>query len=189
MTDIFQIDNINDMRFYQKGFIRIFKQAFAGAPYFENFQDKEVKTIMADLALSYGSYCAVLLKNNEVIGLVGGLPLSDENEIADLLHAKNAIEDPQRTFYLAELAVANDFRKKGLGTKLVKSLLKDIQKESDYDNIIVRTQSEGSNAINIFKNNGLKVVPNIIQSVETYVGKNGNRKKVLQKRLFLKKTL
>jgi hypothetical protein len=53
----------------------------------------------------------------------------------------------------------------------------------------MRTQAEESNSQHLFEKIGFSVIPNVYQSVDTFVQENGQRKPVKQKRHFLLKQL
>lgn len=170
------------------GFTEVYKKAFAGPPYFENFTDQEVAEIMRELVFGNSGFCSVLVYSDKIIGLSGGFRVSIDEKISALMRERG-FRDIESYFYIAELAVLENFRKKGFGNLLVEDMLKAVQEKRTFKNIIVRTQAEGSNALNIFKSQGLLVQPDLTQNVQTYAGDNGNREQITQKRIFLIKSI
>jgi hypothetical protein len=63
-------------------------------------------------------------------------------------------------------------------------LIKNLSQSALFTACLQRTQAEGSNALNIFQNQGFEVVRGMTQNVETYISSDNGRKKVRQKRIF-----
>jgi GNAT superfamily N-acetyltransferase len=164
---------------YASGFIKTYKEAFAGPPYFESFEDEEVMTIFRELVFNSGSVC-LLIEEEEVFGLAGGYALNNEPEIASIFGRFFPEIKPERIFYFAELAVQKEYRRCGYGSELIKNL----SQSALFTACLQRTQAEGSNALNIFQNQGFEVVRGMTQNVETYISSDNGRKKVRQKRIF-----
>lgn len=184
------IDNPNIVRIkdtagiarYGNSFISVYKKAFAGAPYFESFKDEEVMEVMRELAFAEGGICLVMLLGDKVIGISGGYGLHNEPEISALFKGQFPSMKPEDVFYFAELAVSEEYRRKGYGSQLIDARIKHM--DENFEAGLQRTQAIGSNSLNLYLKRGFEQVAGMIQKVETYVRGDEGRKKVQQERTF-----
>ncbi len=172
----------------KEGLIVLYREAFSGPPYFESFTSSEASEILEELLRAEGSNCLVAYLDKKIIGFCGGFRVDQDEEVKKSLNAVARI-NPVKTFYLAELAVKEKYRKQGCGTELVRTLLDYESFRNIFPTILTRTQAQNSNSIRIFKRTGFVMLPDLTQRVETWVSYNGNRIKEVQERIFLEKKL
>ena len=180
--EIIKIKDEAGVEKYGSGFTKVYKAAFAGPPYFESFDDKEVMEILRELVFNKGGACFVMNLGGEVIGLSGGYALSNDSEIAGIFTEKFPNVDPGDIFYFAELAVLEDYRFRGYGSSLVEARINHMN--GSFKAGLQRTQAKGSNSLNLYIKRGFEQVQGMIQHVETHIGEGDERQKVRQERIF-----
>ena len=170
---------------YFKGFVQVYQEAFSGPPYFEEYDEEMV----ANLAWKPHrlSGCIVLaLDGEKTVGLGCCLPLARVTANCPnsffLLSLRRRAELPFQALeacYMTELAVLPEYRKRGIGTELVRRRL-DWAKEQGIKYYLMRTAAEGSNSLSLYSRLGAKIVPNLEQDMS----KDGVST-ASQKRIFL----
>ncbi|MBD3247992.1 GNAT family N-acetyltransferase [Candidatus Falkowbacteria bacterium] len=186
-----QIVRVNDKKgiaLYKNGFVSLYQEAFAGPPYYESFTVEQISLIMESIVFNPKGILCLGLVDQKIIGLVGGFMVVGERKIKELLCKQWKEVDPHKVFYMAELAVSTDLRKKGFGTKLTEYCLKIAREEGNLM-AIIRTQKQGSNSRRIFERKGFSLISEIYQDVETLVTTGGKKIKTTQRRIFLFKKL
>ena len=143
--------------------VRIFKEAFAEAPYFESYTDSEVmsKIVMPHI----NHWLAVAELDGVIIGMVAARPTTapeSEEELSYLVD-QNLPFDLDRSVFCSELAVDPKVRKGGLGSKLTAATLAWGVSEG-FDTFICRTDADGSNSIRLLERIGWVRLP-LIQDV------------------------
>ena len=182
IPEIIQIKDEAGIERYGPGFVKVYKEAFAGAPYFEAFEESEVNEIMRELVFCEGGACFAMTLNGEIIGLSGGYALSNVPEIVKIFKDLFPKISPENVFYFAELAVDEKWRNRGYGSMLVDARIAFMN--GSFKAGLQRTQAEGSNSLNLYLERGFKQVEDMIQHVETHIIEAGERKKVHQERIF-----
>lgn len=173
---------------YQEDLIALYQEAFSRPPYFEAFTKKEVGEIMKDLLGEAGSNCLVAFSNDQLVGFCGGFRADRDEEVARSLGPADDI-DSENTFYLAELAVKEEYCQFGCGTELVKALLDREYFRNAFSTIVTRTPAQNANALKIYERTGFVRLPDLTQKVKTWVSYNGTRKREVQERIFLARKL
>ncbi|MEZ4755046.1 MAG: GNAT family N-acetyltransferase [Bdellovibrionota bacterium] len=149
-----------------KGFIRLYKAAFAEAPYFESFSNEQVAQVW-DKHIGHCVVCAEF--NGEVVGLACAHPVlaNTEPSIRDfILESINKLPkelDPKKAIFMSELAVSEDARGMGLGTQLVLERLK-WGAQQGFEFYMMRTAENESNSKNLYLRLGAVELP-IVQRV------------------------
>lgn len=147
---------------YRKGFVKVYKEAFGGPPYYEVYQDREVIDKVWNLHLQDGK--VILAKDGEkIVGFVCALPLlKSPLEIQLFLREKQKegkfpvnFED---CWYISELGVLLSYRRKGIGTLLVGECLGYIRKKGAHF-YVMRTAALNSNSLMLFKKIGALQIP------------------------------
>ena len=138
--------------------------------------------IMRELVFAEGGVCFVILLGDKVIGISGGYGLHNEPEIFALLKSQFPDTKPEDVFYFAEVAVSEEYRRKGYGSMLIDVRIKYM--DENFKAGLQRTQAEGSNSLSLYLKRGFELVPGMIQKVETYIRGDEGRKKVQQERIF-----
>ena len=143
-----------------------YRQAFAGAPYFEQFSEAEVRQIWREHL--QGAGCIIVAERDavegpstpaEVVGLGCALPLMSPHAggagefLLELRTREERVWTPAKTMYISELASKNFVRGQGIGTHLTQELLKwgAAQGFADW---VTRTAAQGSNSLRIFERAG-----------------------------------
>jgi hypothetical protein len=155
------ITDINDPAKHQ--FIEVYRSAFSGAPYYENFSATDVEEnvwklhiknqqciLVAEVQMENGSKVAAVACAHAVMS-----PL--EPSIREFLtnQASNGTRpySPTSTMFISELATSADFRGKGLGTQLTVELLRWGERQG-FTHWATRTAAQGSNSLRIFQRCG-----------------------------------
>lgn len=130
-------------------------RVFSGPPYNEKYTEEELEEIFKEYqekGYMYGAY-----NDKECVGMIAlergvkaDQPVNFQNE---------------NVIYLADVAVLNNYRKKGLGNQLM--IYGVMQSKSlGYGKIYMRTLERGSMSYGIALRIGFKQIPNIFQGVE-----------------------
>lgn len=137
-------------------FKKVYK-VFSGSPYNEKYTEEELEEIFIEYrekGYMYGSY-----NDKECVGLIAlerGVkheqPVKFQNEDKDVM-------------YLADVAVLDAYRRKGLGNQL---MLYGVMQSKllGYKKLYMRTLQQGSMSYGIALRIGFKQIPNVFQSVE-----------------------
>ena len=164
---------------FSRNLVNLYRQIFSQPPYEEEFSENEVKSFFYDYLNQGILFLARDL--NSVIGFGAALPLENDSEIAEIARVYNI--DPVNTWYMADLGVNEEYRKLGMGTKLVEARLKNFSKGST---VLMRTSENNKDSQNIYRELGFSIVPDMIQKVERQ-RTDGTIKK--DRRIFMKKTI
>lgn len=130
-------------------------RVFSGPPYNEKYTEEELEDIFKEYqekGYMYGAY-----NDEECVGLIAlergaksDQPVKFENE---------------NVMYLADVAVVNNYRRRGLGNQL---MLYGVMQSKllGYRKLYMRTLEKGSMSYGIALRIGFKQIPNTFQSVE-----------------------
>lgn len=156
--------NVDTDRSTIEGFVRVYQEAFGGAPYFESYPTEEILAdiwqphmddgivvLAADASHVVGFGCAVPLSKapSDIQEHIGG---ANEKGVADIDH--------ERSWYMSELGVLETFRGNGIGYNLVKHRLRIIKEKAGGDTqYVFRTAAEESNSIHLYKKIGAQLIP------------------------------
>ena len=152
------IVNKDNYEKYKTNYIKIYKDIFSKAPYFEIFTDEEVKEVYR-LSLLDSTISLLAIKDNQIIGFALGIQLSIHNDEK----FKNLVSEYfnlDKVLYNAELGVLPEYRGLGIGSELVdKRVL--FAKEMGYETICMRTKKEGSMSISLYQKLGFKILEGV----------------------------
>ncbi|HAZ17110.1 MAG: hypothetical protein A3H59_01340 [Candidatus Jacksonbacteria bacterium RIFCSPLOWO2_02_FULL_43_9] len=150
---------------HRKGFVDLYKEAFGEAPYFETYDEEDIIRDVWNPHLIDG--CIVLATDDmEVIGLGCALSVHKASEIHTFLCSLPSLPFPiETTVYISELAVNKKYRRHGIGTRLVSAML-DWARRNGFTHYVMRTASEGSNSIGLFRRLGACDIPQGIQHLQ-----------------------
>jgi ribosomal protein S18 acetylase RimI-like enzyme len=162
VIDIEQIKTSQELnRGLQKGAISLYGESFKDKPYFEKFKPDEIVSFFQEYQERGILYFA--WDNDKVIGFGAMLPvrLGLANDVVGQLVASTGI-DPDNTWYCADLGVDKEYRKKGVGTNLVKVRLEAVKGKT----VVMRTSINNPDSQSIYKSLGFKQIPEFTQIVE-----------------------
>ena len=139
----------------QEDFNKVY-QVFSGAPYFEKYTEENLKEIFEEYqekGYVYGAY-----NDERCLGIVA---LERDAKKEQPVNYQN-----EKVMYLADIAVLDDYRKKGLGTELMLyAIMKS--KELGYEKLYMRTlEAQKSMSYGIARKVGFEQIPNLYQPVE-----------------------
>lgn len=128
---------------------------FSGEPYNEKYTDEELQSIFEkykENGYIYGAY-----NEENCIGLIAlergireGQPVNFQSE---------------NIMYLADIAVLNDYRRRGIGNQLMMYGVMQ-SKLLGYDTMYMRTLENGSMSYGIARKIGFRQIPGVFQNVE-----------------------
>lgn len=142
----------------QNGLVRLYKQVFSDAPYFEEFTDKEVIEYYDDYFRN--GLVSIARDEQQIIGFAATVALSAEQEIGEL--SKKFGINPDTTSYFAELATTKELRRRGIGERMCQGQLKKMPRGST---ILVRTAADNFIAQSLYKKLGFQEVIGMKQDV------------------------
>jgi len=145
-----KIKELNNLTDFKKVY-----RVFSGPPYNEKYTEEELEDIFKEYqekGYMYGAY-----NDGECVGLI-----ALERGAKSDQPVKFQSED---VMYLADVAVLNEYRRKGLGNQL---MLYGVMQSKllGYRKLYMRTLEQGSMSYGIALRIGFKQIPNIFQSVE-----------------------
>ncbi len=114
-------------------FINVFK-VFRGAPYYEDWTDDLLVEEYNDLVSTgfvYGYYI-----DNKCVGLITFRPMRSTD------HHPIYYEHPEKVAYFSDFAVLNEYQNQGIGTELIRYMLK-ILKEKGFERVYMKTLQVG----------------------------------------------
>ena len=151
-----------------KDFKRIYK-VFGEKPYEEKYTEEDFREIY-DEYISKGKIFGAYV-NDELVGIIAityGAKSSQPVNFGD-----------KKVLYLSDVAVDSEFRKRGLGTRLMAYVIAT-GKQEKFNTIYMRTLKEGSMSASIAKKLGFSVVEGVEQDVttESIYGSNQTKKNI-----------
>lgn len=146
-SQIKELTNLEDFK-------KVYK-VFSGPPYNEKYTEEELEEIFKEYqekGYMYGAY-----NYDECVGLIALERGAKEDQPVNYQNEK--------VMYLADIAVLDNYRRKGLGNQLM--LYGVMQsKVLGYDKMYMRTLEKGSMSYGIASKIGFKQIPNVFQEVE-----------------------
>ncbi len=154
---------------YKSDFIRIYKEVFSEAPYFEKYKDQWIIENVWEIHLNYG-LIVVAQEKKKIIGLgcsifLNHIPKEDPNyAIINFLKSKKLPFNIENTCYMSEIAVLKEYRKKGIGNKIIDFRL-SWHKNLGGKYYLMRTASQGSKSIDLYLKKGGQIVENLTHDI------------------------
>ena len=145
-----KIKNLNDLNDFKKVY-----RVFSGPPYNEKYTEEELENIFEEYnekGYMYGAYV-----EEECVGLIAlerGVKSNQPVRFQD-----------ENVMYLADVAVLDNYRRKGLGNQLMLYAVMQ-SKLLGYKRLYMRTLENGSMSYGIALRIGFKQIPNVFQSIE-----------------------
>ncbi|MEW6617322.1 MAG: GNAT family N-acetyltransferase [Patescibacteria group bacterium] len=150
--------------------MNLYKEVFAGPPYFESYTDEYVEHEVWNKHLENdGQIFLALAPDGSVIGFGCVLPAKKSWESGEFLE-ENRHRLPfelETACYMSEIGVHADYRKRGIGTSLIQARV-ECAKKNGFDTYVMRTALEGSNSKNMYENFGAKIIEGLIQNVSEH---------------------
>lgn len=169
----------------KQDFIKLYKEVFAGPPYFESYTDEYVAENVWDKHFDNDGWVFLAINREDlVVGFGCALPAKRSWESGQFL-CKNMSNLPfelEKTCYMSEVGTHIDYRKKGIGTKLIKAR-SDFAREKGYITYTMRTALNGSNSESMYIKFGAKVIDGLVQDVSQHA-KEVSSKSEFRKYLF-----
>ncbi len=143
------------------GFVETYRVAFADAPYFETY---EPEWVLKHVWEPHLPHCILVAEVERAPWGVAGLAcchalLADtEPEVRDYLVAQRLPFDPEHTVFMSELAVRREFRRQGLGAKLIQARLRWAE-DTGFRFFALRTAATGSNSRRLYERIGAHTAP------------------------------
>lgn len=133
------------------GFAQVYREAFAGEPWYEAYTDAEVLADVWDEHIDSG---AIILARDggKVVGLGCAQPLTKaSSNVQEFLESASSFTaDPAATWYMSELAVDAGYRRLGIGKELVRHRLL-VASHRGATHFTFRTAIEGSNSLRLYR--------------------------------------
>lgn len=146
-SKIKELTNLEDFK-------KVYK-VFSEPPYNEKYTEEELEEIFKEYQEKWYMYGAY--NYDECVGLIALERGAKEDQPVNY--------QDKNVMYLADIAVLNNYRRKGLGNQLM--LYGVIQSKAlGYDKLYMRTLKTGSMSYGIALKIGFKQIPNLFQSVE-----------------------
>ena len=145
-----KIKNLDDLNDFKKVY-----RVFSGPPYNEKYTEEELENIFEEYnekGYMYGAYV-----EEECVGLIAlerGVKSNQPVKFQD-----------ENVMYLADVAVLDNYRRKGLGNQLMLYAVMQ-SKLLGYKRLYMRTLENGSMSYGIALRIGFKQIPNVFQSIE-----------------------
>ena len=134
---------------------KIYAEAFSDFPYTESFSRTQINLII-DKSLQAMKACHLVAESKgKVVGFIWGYELTSKDDIVSFFHDTFPVKE---TAYIAEQTVTKAFRGKGIGTKLVTTLLNEFRK-LEFDHALVNTHALNWPALKVYERCGFKVLP------------------------------
>lgn len=131
-----------------EGLIDLYKRVFSAPPYNEMFTDQEVIDEFANY-LSNG-FVSIFRKDGKIVAFEGTCR-SSSSSIADVV--TNMGRNPETTWYFGDLGVDVPYRRQGIGKKLTEKRLSSLT-----DPVILRTNKDNFQAINLYESLGFQII-------------------------------
>ena len=136
-------------------FKRVYR-VFSRAPYYEKYTQEELEEIFNEY--QEGGYIYGAYNGDECVGLIALERGAKSNQPIKF-------ETDEKVMYLADIAVLEDYRKRGLGNQLmIYGVMQS--KVLGYDKLYMRTLARGSMSYGIALKIGFTQIPDLFQSVE-----------------------
>lgn len=155
---------------FKKGFISLYKDVFAGHPYYESYTDEYVEREVWNRHFeNEGWIFLAILPDDSVIGFGCAVPTINSWECAEFLlqNEKMLPFKIEESCYMSEIGVKSDYRNLGIGTRLIKART-EYAKENGFDFYVMRTAQVGSNSINMYKKFGAQEIEGLVQDVSEH---------------------
>ncbi len=140
-----------------EGLIDLYNRVFGGPPYNEVFTDQEVTDEFENYFTN--GFVSIVRRDQKIVAFEGTCRASSSPGIADIVTKMG--KDPGATWYFGDLGVDTPYRRQGIGKKLTAKRLASLT-----DSVILRTNKDNFQAINLYKSLGFQILEGEKKSVE-----------------------
>lgn len=141
------------------GLTTLYQDVFSEAPYFESFTASEVDNFFEDYQRD-----GILLVARDFEGTIGfgaAVPLAAVPDIAEIIGAAGS-EDSR--WYIADLGVRKDRRKKGIGERLTEATTREIRRRGG-SRADLRTSINNFIALSLYRKLGFQTIGGVTQEI------------------------
>lgn len=151
--------------YLDSGLAKLYQTVFSEAPYFEKFSIDEIKDDFQKCLSDNGSILVALdpAKNDAPVAFISAAPLKSKFNLAVTVMK---YVDPEKSAYLAEDGVAQEYRCRGLSSNMKKILMETCSFKG-FTEMLIRTSQNSYNQINSINKTGGTVILGLIQDVES----------------------
>lgn len=165
---------------YTNEIIKLYTNCFSKGISQQHIDQTELQQYIAFI-LKNGS-TLIATENEMMAGALLSFPLSFEVEIPDIIKSEFEIN---KSVYIAELMVNEEYRGQGIGRNLINSFLNTLDK-SLYSDVFIRVWELNLPALELYKKLGFSAVATLTQT-KRKTGDNGTfemKKLYLHKKIF-----
>jgi len=134
------------------GFVGVYQTVFAGFPYFERHSPEEAEGVYRRLLGTPDNILLVASAGAEVVGFGAALPARFQRDVATEL---TGLVPLAHTVYLAELAVLDAWRGRGVGRALVGERLRLVD-PSRYSHAVLRVSVHNTGVAELYRSLGFE---------------------------------
>ena len=150
---ILRLTQPDEISRWRPGFIGAYQTVFSDEPYFERIYPSEAEGVYRKLTGTPGNITLIAVRNNsQVVGFGVAIPLRYKSDVARQL---TGLVPMPNSFYLSELGVLHDFRRRGLGRMLVEERLKLIDRQT-YTHVILRVTASKNASYDMYRSMGFE---------------------------------
>ncbi len=142
------------------GLTNLYKDMFREAPYFESFTDEAVEGYFEEYRRD--GILIVAKCQGAVVGFSAAVPLETVPNIAAILGVPSQAR--QRRWYIADLGVQENVRKKGIGTKLTIDTMRRVQAMGAVT-VDLRTSVNNIRALSVYRQLGFIPMTGVTEEV------------------------
>ena len=145
IIDLEQLENA-----FYAGLIERYQEIFAEPPYFEQFSDNEVRELFT--AYTVEGLVFLIQDDPAIVGFGAVLPFV-KSPVAYL--GERFGIDPEHTWYMTELGIKREYRKRGLACQLVQAILNLLTSDNT---VILRTSERNIAAQSLYSGLGFQTI-------------------------------
>lgn len=145
---------------YRKEIIDLYLRAFTLGEYAQYISREKAGNVMDEMLRVGFGFSA--FSNNQLAGVIIGMPLSEEPRFQPKKHPEIAIG---QSVYISEVMVDTDFRGKGIAKELINIFAKLAVKKG-YKHIVIRVWKENLPALSLYKKMGFELISGEIVQVK-----------------------
>lgn len=150
--DIILISNIAELEPFLPSLCKTYQIVFSTSPYNERFYPNEVDNLMRRHIEGKDQSTILVVKEQRVIGFGLASPVNNHPDISRRVRGLLPIK---QTYYIAEIGILPDCRRKGLGQKILEQHMKNMDPEK-FNYIVLRSSISEDPAHFMFQKMGFE---------------------------------